>query len=133
MVNRNDASIFRPEADHQRRGHAAIGVARQHLGLGDGAQHRFVPCRHTAGARQFACQNLAVGRGVHLHFGGRVAADGVGEHDVGLDAGHDAPGVAGRRAGRFERRSGGTRCTAGVGQARDALQILLPLGFELFN
>ena len=52
----------------------------------------------------------------------RVAVDGVGEHDVGLDARLDAAGVAGRRPGAARR--GAARARPPVGAAPWSLDAL---------
>ena len=101
--------LLRPEIDRHRRGHAAVEVAGQDLGLVDRPQHRIVPDRRAAALGEPPADDGAVGREPHLDRRQRIAGDVAGEDDVRLDPRLDPAGVARRRARGACRRAGGRR------------------------
>src|SRR6218665_1579479 len=125
------SEVARAEDDQHRRRHTAVGVARQHLGAVDRAQHGLVPRGGAAALGQLAADDGAVGAGPHFHLGLRVAGHVVGQHDVRLDHRLDAARVAGRRARRARGRASAVSVAGAAQLGLHAFVVCVALRLQL--
>src|SRR3954468_8287217 len=118
-------SGFRFEADFHRRRVPAVRVGRQGFGLFQCTDDRFVPGRNAAGFDQARlAQDHAARTETDFDDGLGIAADVVGEDDVGPHAGLHPAGPARRRTARVLR--GALRILAASGrQTLHALERVL--------